>query len=169
MLRAEAGHSAKCREWQWHRMDHRCWAQPSSFAGRTERSRKMLSAAKMAALPLGTWPLVFMKRPRRHTDMPIHMLHSSTSRRARASARDLELQGGSGQDSQTVPATASTSTGASTAKRGFFTRLGHAYLDDWTVDSNGAPTPPAPERRGTPPPLNSPPFPRRIGQLGGQW
>ena len=38
------------------------------------------------------------------------------------------------------------------AQRGFFTRLGHAYLDDWTVDSSGAPTPPAPERRGTPRP-----------------
>ena len=54
-----------------------------------------------------------------------------------------------------------------TTKRGFFTRLGHAYLDDWTVDSNGAPAAPAPARRGTPPPLNSPPFPSADWPIGG--
>src|ERR1700761_7807231 len=37
--------------------------------------------------------------------------------------------------------------------RGFFTRLGHAYIDDWTVDSNGLPPSPEPVRRGTPAPL----------------
>lgn len=52
-------------------------------------------------------------------------------------------------------------------KRGFFTRLGHAYLDDWTVDSNGAPASPAPERRGNPAPLNSPPFPGADWPIGG--
>jgi Putative beta-barrel porin-2, OmpL-like. bbp2 len=55
------------------------------------------------------------------------------------------------------------------AQRGFFTRLGHAYLDDWTGYSNGAPAAPAPapERRGTPPPLNSPPFPSADWPIGG--
>jgi Putative beta-barrel porin-2, OmpL-like. bbp2 len=52
-------------------------------------------------------------------------------------------------------------------KRGFLTRLGHAYLDDWTVDSNGAPAAAAPERRGTPAPLNSPPFPSADWPIGG--
>jgi hypothetical protein len=85
-----------------------------------------------------------------------------------ASVREgLELQGDTGQDPQTPSAPASTSPAAPTAKRGFFTRLGHAYLDDWTVDSNGAPTPPAPERRGTPAPLNSPPFPSADWPIGG--
>jgi hypothetical protein len=52
-------------------------------------------------------------------------------------------------------------------KRGFFTRLGHAYLDDWTVDSNGSPASAEPARRGTPPPLNSPPFPSADWPIGG--
>ena len=51
--------------------------------------------------------------------------------------------------------------------RGFFTRLGYAYLDDWTVDSNGIATSPAPARRGTPAPLNSPPFPAPDWPVGG--
>ena len=82
---------------------------------------------------------------------------------------DLELQDGTGQAPQTTPATASITPAAPTPKRGFFTRLGHAYLDDWTVDSNGAPAPPAPERRGTPAPLNSPPFPSADWPIGGRW
>jgi hypothetical protein len=53
------------------------------------------------------------------------------------------------------------------AKRGFMTRLGHAYLDDWTVDSNGAPASPAPDRRGTAAPLDSPPFPGADWPIGG--
>jgi hypothetical protein len=56
---------------------------------------------------------------------------------------------------------------ASTPKRGFFTRLGHAYLDDWTVDSNGSPAAPEAARRGTPRPLNSPPFPGADWPIGG--
>ena len=56
---------------------------------------------------------------------------------------------------------------ASLPKRGFFTRLGHAYLDDWTVDSNGAPPSAEPARRGTPRPLNSPPFPAADWPIGG--
>lgn len=53
------------------------------------------------------------------------------------------------------------------ATRGSFTRLGHAYIDDWTVDSSGAPASPEPARRGTPAPLNSPPFPGADWPIGG--
>ena len=56
---------------------------------------------------------------------------------------------------------------AQTVQRGFFTRLGHAYLDDWTVDSNGSVAAPEPARRGTPRPLNSPPFPGADWPIGG--
>ena len=70
------------------------------------------------------------------------------------------------------PQSASTQAPAATtpqppAPRGFFTRLGHAYLDDWTVDSSGQPPAPEPERRGTPRPLNSPPFPGADWPIGG--
>lgn len=54
-----------------------------------------------------------------------------------------------------------------TAKQGFMTRLGHAYIDDWTSASSSAPAAPAPERRGTPAPLNSPPFPGADWPIGG--
>ncbi len=53
--------------------------------------------------------------------------------------------------------------------RGFWTRLGHAYLDDWsppTPTSDATPAP-APERRGYPAPLNSPPFPSADWPIGG--
>jgi Putative beta-barrel porin-2, OmpL-like. bbp2 len=53
-------------------------------------------------------------------------------------------------------------------KRGFFTRLGHAYLDDWTGDSSGVPPAPEPApRRGTPAPISSPPFPSSDWPIGG--
>jgi len=51
--------------------------------------------------------------------------------------------------------------------RGFLTRLGHAYLDDWTVDSNGAAPAPEAARRGFPAPLSSPPFPSADWPIGG--
>src|SRR5581483_11176445 len=50
---------------------------------------------------------------------------------------------------------------------GFFTRLGHAYINDWTASSNGLPPAPEPQRRGTPAPLNSPPFPSADWPIGG--
>ena len=76
---------------------------------------------------------------------------------------DLELQSGAAAAPQTVAAPATVPT----PQRGFFTRLGHAYLDDWTVDSNGSPASPEPTRRGTPRPLNSPPFPGADWPIGG--
>ncbi len=68
-------------------------------------------------------------------------------------------------DSHAADSTPSTAT--TPAQRGFMTRLGHAYLDDWTVDSNGLPAAPTPERRGTPAPLSSPPFPSADWPIGG--
>ncbi len=70
-----------------------------------------------------------------------------------------------GDDAQAAPAAPTPLTTA--VKRGFFTRLGHAYLDDWTANSSGAPPAPEPARRGTPAPLNSPPFPSADWPIGG--
>lgn len=53
------------------------------------------------------------------------------------------------------------------AKRGFFTRLGHAYLDDWAPEYSGVLPGPEPVRRGTPAPINSPPFPSSDWPIGG--
>jgi hypothetical protein len=51
------------------------------------------------------------------------------------------------------------------AKAGFFTRWGRAYLADWT---GGTPVDPnAPNRRGTPPPIPSPPYPASDWPIGG--
>jgi Putative beta-barrel porin-2, OmpL-like. bbp2/Carboxypeptidase regulatory-like domain len=79
---------------------------------------------------------------------------------------DLKLQDGADASPQAAAAPIPAAP-APTQKRGFFTRLGHAYLDDWTVDSSGAPPAPTPERRGTPAPLNSPPFPGADWPIGG--
>ena len=70
-------------------------------------------------------------------------------------------------DKTAAPGAAPGAAPTATPQRGFFTRLGHAYLDDWTVDSNGAAPSPAPERRGTPAPLSSPPFPNADWPIGG--
>lgn len=48
---------------------------------------------------------------------------------------------------------------------GFLTRLGNAYLEDWTGTTAGNSTPPA--RRGYPAPLLSPPFPSQDWPIGG--
>ena len=64
-----------------------------------------------------------------------------------------------------APVPAGQAPGASAAKPGFFTRWGRAYLADWTgatpVDPN------APKRRGTPPPIASPPYPASDWPIGG--
>ncbi len=56
---------------------------------------------------------------------------------------------------------------ANVPQRGFWTRLGHAYLDDWSPPVSDATPAPAPQRRGTPAPLNSPPFPSADWPIGG--
>ena len=48
---------------------------------------------------------------------------------------------------------------------GFFRRWGKAYLADWTGTASSAPNPP--QRRGTAPPLSSPPFPSADWAIGG--
>ena len=51
------------------------------------------------------------------------------------------------------------------ATPGFFTRWGRAYIADWT---GVTPTDPnAPKRRGTPPPIPSPPYPASDWPIGG--
>ena len=71
-------------------------------------------SGKTAALPLAIWPLVFMKRTRPHTDMAIHMPHSSTSRRVRASARIWNYKAALARPHRPVPATASITPAAPT-------------------------------------------------------
>ena len=51
--------------------------------------------------------------------------------------------------------------------RGFFSRLGHAYTDDWKSNFSDLPPAPDPPRRGTPAPLSSPPFPSADWPIGG--
>ncbi len=48
---------------------------------------------------------------------------------------------------------------------GFFTRWGKAYLADWTGTAPSDPN--APQRRGTPAPISSPPFPASDYPIGG--
>jgi hypothetical protein len=50
-------------------------------------------------------------------------------------------------------------------KPGFFTRWGKAYVADWTGTTPTDPN--APKRRGTPPPISSPPFPASDWPIGG--
>lgn len=50
--------------------------------------------------------------------------------------------------------------------RNFFQRLGDAYWQDWKPSSTAA-SKPAPERRGYPAPLDSPPFPSSDYSVGG--
>ena len=67
-------------------------------------------------------------------------------------------------DKTAAPGAAPAAPATVTPQQGFFTRLGHAYLDDWTANTSTAP---APERRGTPAPLSSPPFPSADWPIGG--
>ena len=76
------------------------------------------------------------------------------------SADPVSKTDGAGPAPAAVPSTAPA--------RGFFTRLGHAYLDDWTVDSNGSPAAPEPARRGTPRPLELTPV-SRCGLADGRY
>ncbi len=52
------------------------------------------------------------------------------------------------------------------ASEEFFSRWGRAYLSDWTGNSPGTAIPQQP-RRGTPPPISSPPFPASDWPIGG--
>lgn len=63
---------------------------------------------------------------------------------------------------QAVPASSATQ---SKPTAGFFTRWGKAYLADWTGTTPADPN--APQRRGTPPPLPSPPYPASDWPIGG--
>ena len=54
---------------------------------------------------------------------------------------------------------------AAKPKPGFFTRWGKAYIADWTGTTEADPN--APQRRGTPAPIPSPPFPAADWPIGG--
>jgi Putative beta-barrel porin-2, OmpL-like. bbp2 len=79
--------------------------------------------------------------------------------------------GGSGnEDSKNDSGTADQAMALKTASigkpgPGFFSRWGKAYLADWT--GTAATDPNAPKRRGTPPPIASPPFPGADWPIGG--
>ena len=51
------------------------------------------------------------------------------------------------------------------AKAGFFARWGKAYVNDWTAAATANTD--APQRRGTPAPISSPPFPSADWPIGG--
>ncbi|MGO9437450.1 MAG: outer membrane beta-barrel protein [Terracidiphilus sp.] len=79
---------------------------------------------------------------------------------AESSSGDASAPAGDGQTSQ-VPAPAASVE----IKPGFFARWGKVYLADWT--SATAIDPNAPKRRGTPPPIPSPPYPASDWPIGG--
>jgi Putative beta-barrel porin-2, OmpL-like. bbp2 len=66
-------------------------------------------------------------------------------------------------DSSSADGPAVTPPASSNPKPGFFTRWGRAYIADWTAGSDEDP----PARRGTPPPISSPPFPASDWPIGG--
>jgi len=72
-----------------------------------------------------------------------------------ATSTTVSSSSDSAQASASVPAAAPATQ--SKASPGFFTRWGKAYLADWT--NTTATDPNAPQRRGTPAPISSPPFP----------
>ena len=150
-------------------MDRRYRVPSYTFAVWTAVSNKQLPARKMAASPSIISLRGFMKQrrwPMVYTESHTAFVDITPGAQVRA---DLALQAIAttpAQDAAAPPPSATTPV-APAATRGFFTRLGHAYLDDWTVDSNGAPASPAPARRGTPAPLNSPPFPAADWPIGG--
>ncbi len=63
--------------------------------------------------------------------------------------------------------TAASSQPASSSSPRFFTRFGEAYKSDWAPAPVDGPQPTAPERRGYPAPLDSPPFPSSDWSVGG--
>jgi hypothetical protein len=68
---------------------------------------------------------------------------------------------------QSLPAApAPAATGNAAESAGFFTRLGRAYVADWGGHSPATQAT-SQDRRGTPPPISSPPFPGSDWPIGG--
>ncbi len=61
-----------------------------------------------------------------------------------------------------APPAPEATTNPAKSQPGFFARWGKAYIADWTAATSDPP-----KRRGTPPPLSSPPFPGADYPLGG--
>lgn len=102
--------------------------------------------------------MAFAETPQQETALPDSPDASTASVTATDAPAESLAQNGVGAASTAHPPA---------AKAGFFTRLGHAYLDDWTGTISGAPPAPQPTRRGTPAPINSPPFPSSDWPIGG--
>ncbi len=100
-------------------------------------------------------------------DNPVASTASVTGTDSLADLRDLNryFEGVAHDGAQDAPAAPTAPTPP--VKRGFFTRLGHAYLEDWAPEYSTVPPAPEPARRGTPAPINSPPFPSSDWPIGG--
>jgi hypothetical protein len=87
-----------------------------------------------------------------------------------ASARDQPTGGasaGTSSDAQAPSAAVPAQAAATEPQPGFFTRWGKAYVADWSGHGPGADASLVSPRRGTPPPLASPPFPSSDWPIGG--
>jgi hypothetical protein len=81
-----------------------------------------------------------------------------------AASSDQPISATATDSSPAVSAQAPTAVPAK-SNPGFFTRWGKAYLADWTGTTPTDPN--APQRRGTPAPISSPPFPASDWPIGG--
>ena len=86
------------------------------------------------------------------------------------SASSEETPAGEGSPNVAAEAQAQTATAAFGDVHpgpGFFTRLGRAYVADWSGKAPGTDPSLVSKRRGTPPPIYSPPFPATDWPIGG--
>jgi Putative beta-barrel porin-2, OmpL-like. bbp2 len=90
---------------------------------------------------------------------------NSPSPREAAAIPDASASGKPSPDSAQAPGPEAVPAAPAKPSPGFFTRMGWAYLADWTgitpIDPN------APKRRGTDPPIPSPPYPASDWPIGG--
>lgn len=84
---------------------------------------------------------------------------------APAASASSTVEAQAAQVAEPVPQAVHTTPGPMKPKPGFFARWGAAYLMDWagTTPTN----PNAEQRRGTPPPIPSPPYPASDWPIGG--
>ena len=83
-----------------------------------------------------------------------------------SSAEPLNRQADAQAQSPSAPDQAPQKLPTSAPDKGFFEIWGHAYIADWTGNSPVTQVPQQP-RRGTPPPIFSPPFPAADYPIGG--
>ncbi len=90
---------------------------------------------------------------------------SAVDTAANASAKNEVPPNAPGADESSSAAQAQSPAPQAKPKPDLFTRWGKAYLADWTGTTAADPN--APTRRGTPPPISSPPFPAADWPIGG--